>query len=482
MYLAMATAIVVYALAVATKGLGLDEYWTLFFTDPSRSLAEAVPLWSADSGHPLGFYSFIRSVRELADLPARELRFANFAFLAVFLGVCVRFRRQHGCFIGLFVAILATNYFMVERFSELRSYYGGMALLAVLVLVLREGLRNEGWKRGPLWIGLVLILLAVLNYMSFLAGFALTISGAAILVTRKQFAQSARWAGAAAVAALVMALSLANALRFPLVPNPYTVEMSAFAWSFTLMLAAAAIANLAIFGLAAWQGLLLLRTPRALYSLRDDLRFAGCLLLALALTLLGFGLLNALTEVMVLRQLLGVTVLASALLAELACRARWSRGLAALAVAAALVGMVAAFAGVGLQKQFDRYGSQMRMAQLACPTVHLYAADPQELGGGAETFANQLDAAAQIGYADVARRYGLNFVPQTQPRTIDSRCGALVWMGHFFSPVYPDAEQLATRLGFSATEAATARAIYNGNDPSLLLILPSAGQTWDAID
>ena len=124
---AVSVASILIALAAAlTRGPWLDEFWTVFATDPSLPLAtEASTRWLTDV-HPPLFYLLARGAASWLGDDVTRLRLVNLPAMAGLLAFFCHAGAvwQAGRRFLLIYAVLAfSSYFATGYFAEYRSYY-----------------------------------------------------------------------------------------------------------------------------------------------------------------------------------------------------------------------------------------------------------------------------------------------------------------------------------------------------------------------
>lgn len=157
---------------VAQTAPGLDEYATMWFSDPSVTLGSVYATrWAGETNPPL-YYAGVRLVRLFTNPGIEELRLIHvipyFGVSAYLLAVAVRCQR-HRVYAAVLAALYVSSGTTSHFFPELRSYFLQFSLLTVAsaaLVFLRSG---ELPGRAAHWAVLVVSLLVVFN-LHFTAG------------------------------------------------------------------------------------------------------------------------------------------------------------------------------------------------------------------------------------------------------------------------------------------------------------------------
>ncbi len=466
-------------LAAIERGPVFDEFWTVLFLDPSQSLRRSFDLWSADTGHPIGFYAFAKLAYPTIGDNIQLLRLVNFPFALLLIGSCWSRKRASTfpSFVHLFPLVFFGNYLVLERFAELRASFAAMVLLGTLIIRSHHLMQGRARRRWDTCLTLLACAVAFFDYMSFLVAFA-TLCAAALSTALKAGYRTARpFAFAAMAGWAVVAVSLVNSLRYAAIPAPYNQSMLGFASDLGKVVAITAIANLAV-----------------LYSLLRDIWSHGLqgyrslldhlssgtstawLGLAIALAVSGMAVLNGLTHVVISRQLLGLVPLGAAFLAASGAAsgkldARWVYSSFVISIAGTLVFL-------SFSPNETLYAQRLAAAQSLCPTTRVFAIDPKEISQtGFERSDEQRSAVVRRLYQEISSTYGFHEEGPSAQRSFDPKCGGYVWISHVYFVKAPSVFHLLKSLGFSVgiEEAERAVVSYDPRIGALLIALPGAG-------
>lgn len=177
-------------------GPWFDEFWSLYFADPSVGLGEAFRLkWTHDVHPPL--FSFLSWVASWLGLPrtleaGRMLNFLPLAVSALYLAAVWRYNRKDRPFLATFMpAGIALGQF-TAAFVEYRSYFTGMVAFMMLLVSLKRLERStedplQGQNRTLIWTGQIVSLAICLNIHFVTALLAMALVGT--------FAFAALWRG-----------------------------------------------------------------------------------------------------------------------------------------------------------------------------------------------------------------------------------------------------------------------------------------------
>lgn len=426
------------------KGGYIDEYYSISFADSAVPFWKAFDAWSKDP-HPVGFYALDR----VADLfLTRDLfirRLTNLIYLVLALLVAWSAGKRQRSFGLLFIVSLAASPYIIERFAEYRSTFLGLMILAMVIIRLRlvvdERGRRSGWSLIPLltaWLGFVDYPIAVP---------ALALCGAWAALALKERDNKALFgatiSGGVCVAAL--GLSIFNAARFHVPYDPYFESFPALLRDLAVVTVTAVAPCVAMAALALLQ---VFRERVPMVKAIVPTPFAGMLLLAILLTLIGFFVLNAATHALIRRQILGIIPLVVAYLTEVSLPHLKPRPITVLVIGANIL-LVCAASAVTLKskRNFDRFGPEIARAQQSCPSLAVYGLLPEWVIRRHDNRFQMPDQYA-IGLEDVARRRGFQVrLARPSGAWIDSRCGALLWSEALWLDRPPTTEFLASRLG-----------------------------------
>ena len=451
--------------AARLKGGYIDEYWTMSFADSSVPLQRAFQAWSMDTGHPIGFYVISR-IGDLVLAPDIFIRrLANLLFFGLALLWAWAAGKRYRAFGLIYVTAVAASPYVVERFAEYRASFLVLMITSVIVIRMRAIVDANVPRRSDfIAIALLMAALGLSDYPVAIAGLALC--GALALLSLLQRDRSIFMLAAGGIAAclLVVALSVANAARFPMYASPYHQSFAGLARDLAVVLVTAALPCIVIASLALFH---LVRAPVSALQLITRDRFNQLLIVSLALMLLSFILINGATHGLIRRQLFGVIPIAIALLLNLSWPYFRLRPAILGMIALNILGVSAATAYYLKSKvNFDRFGEQMAQAQRACPTLPIYAVLPDRITGNT-TNPFPIPNQVALGFRDVARRHGFKIRGDFPTAWIDPQCGAIIWSEYLWMSGKPSPQQLARKLGLEESLLATATTEYV--DQSLLM-------------
>jgi hypothetical protein len=121
------------------RGPWLDEFWTLWLTDPSLPLSRAyADNWSNDV-HPPLYYAIVWAARLFLGDELSLLRFVNALPLLIVLPTMLLWRRRQSQdrWGSVYVGLLVGCPYLIAYFAELRSYFAIITLSGALVAQLR---------------------------------------------------------------------------------------------------------------------------------------------------------------------------------------------------------------------------------------------------------------------------------------------------------------------------------------------------------
>ena len=489
--LALALFLIAFGMCAAAflKGPNLDEYWTIFYTDPRFAVARAWHWWSADTGHPVGFYALTRLFTSFLPQSVVFGRLFNLAPLTLFLWFALRRAGPSSrTFGGLFAVVLLGGHVLIERFAEHRPFFPALMLLAMLVVVVRRGFADRGEGPAKAWpAGVLAVGLGLFDYPSFAAGFALLTAAAVCLLLARRVGDAIGLGLAACAGIAAVALSVWNSFGYELVEPAYRIGLTEYLGNLAVVGGTAVLANVAVSYFALGGGLRLSRgieRRKPLADWADDDKFALCLVLAILFTVAGYTLLNAVSHAMVKRQLFGIVPLIAALIANLGLRAGFeARDRVPIVVASAL-SVAVSLAILHNQPNFHRFGRQFAASQRQCPTYRVFAPDDAPLRGPPRSMNDRhRSVSLALGYEDAARVFGFRLEDRSAPRRFDAECGGAIWMEHvWIDRGFTTGARMAAGLGFALTPPQAAAARLERFGAAVLVCVPGEQTTCGKAD
>lgn len=470
---------VVLSLAISAqiKGGFLDEYWTIYFSDNDRRLSQALDLWTADTGHPIGFYAFVRSTYWLFPESLFSRRMLNLVPLILLTLIVCSENIRRDRFTTPFLLLFVGNYYAIERFAEHRSVFFGMCIVAALILVSRSLFEEKTSHRGTASAILGLsIALALMNYLAFGAGLAWLTACAVVLFAIGRRSAAVVPAIAAIGGILAASLSILIALRHPAVTIPYSSSMIDFARDVGGVVVRSGLANVALTVLAlvalvkGWRD-----RPRWREALELLQRhaFVVAVVLAIGFTIIGYGAINWLTHAMIRRQILALVPLLSALIAVIAIQVPIGKRAGWAVYASLLLALLLATLALRNKQFFNFRGPEIAALQKACPGLPVYPLNPREapLRGQATPALRDVNVAS-LGYRDVSERFGFTLASTRSPRTVDANCGAVFWGEHYWMDPKDPPTLVRQRLNMETAGQQTESSRISFDNGSLLVVIP----------
>ena len=435
--LAVGLASVAIALAAAlTRGPWIDEFWTLFATDPSLTLGDEIRTrWLTDVHPPLSFL-LSRGAAEMLGGNIDVLRLQNLPALLLLVGFFLYADRQwRGSrrFVMIYGVLVFSSYFSTGYFAEFRSYYwqfvASVCLFGCGYALLREDL--VGGAREWVTAGGVLLCsaLALVN-LHFIAALltAITLGGmAAIAMLQRRTRLALEFCGIGIVAGLPLAATLwvqapylmgASGKAFWITTGPLEatgILAGSVAKGIGLSVAACALATWAV-----WSG-----QVRRRADLLIGIGFISIAVTGAALLLA----INSFRPVVVDRYLLVCSAAICCGLAILCQDIAFSLRYAFMAILinAALFLGIAGNKLVG-EARWNASAAAIGAQVAACPSTDVTAFAYPFPG----TLKNE-DAVFTMGYRYLARRYGFTVhvaePGQAAPKP-GSGCPTLIWTEH----------------------------------------------------
>ena len=467
----------------------LDEYWTVWHTDPANPLAVAYwTRWMHDTQHPPTFYALSWMLAPLTGptLAVRRLVVNSLGLLPVF-GTMLACRRNGSPALQmqplLFALLMVSGPYFITYFAEHRSYFLGLVASSCLVATIRHLHLETAAGRRPLQRGLIIWLFVItpvaLNLHYTLSLCMLTLLGAECLWqwTWGERRRAVLVASASIVAVTPLSANLAIALSLH---RPVTVTNTALGAGWTtiaFMLVVGIVVNVVLAVHASSAAVSLIRQPR---RAAHDSRMTFFLLLAGVLLLLTivFAFMHAITRNMYPRLLIGLIPLASAALAELAARRPPGRLILALACLNALAIAASTTVHELRNGRWEEEVPAILAERRTCPTTRIFAFNTMYLlppDNPGWKMRGQSEAMA-LSYRMIARKYGfpIEVLPiDGQRLAAASTCPTLVWMEHnFFRPDLTK-EELAARAGLGGNGEQMSLAHFDSH--YLLRIEPAGG-------
>lgn len=455
----------------------LDEYWSLWYTDPANPLSVAYHArWLRDTQHPPTFYAFGWSLAPLiGDTIVWRRLIVNGSALLFIIPTMLACRRDRVSpqQPGLYLLMMAAGPFLITYFAEYRSYFLGMTATACLVAVTRRLHMNVAQERrspvGLLVLFCILTLIAGnLHYTMSLCAFAFL--GCECLWQWFRASRSIAVLIAAAVACALVPL-VVNLLCALSVASPTPVVYQSLLRGWTII--ATVVLSVPLSNVV-----LSYRAARATGGLRDAPVAISSFILVLAASLtlivLGFLIMHALTHNMFPRLVLGLIPVATALVCELATiRAVSPR----ILILASINAVLAATLVTVVQLRNHRWETSVpaiQAALAACPSTRVIAVPPLRFAYEQTMMTGQADAMA-LSYRMIARKYGFpveTVIDERVKPSGDRRCPTLIWLEQNF--VRPDItpQQLYTGVVGGPVPAASRLRMTRDGEHFLLYAMP----------
>lgn len=445
--MALAVAFGVLAFRSLASGPWMDEIFSLYASDPRRSLGA---LWAEvliQDNHPPLFNLLAWALRRVVgfDLAGgRALNLIGLAGLLLYWLSCWRRWPGERHVLRVFLVLFLCSTAFQAHWSDFRAYANVLTAGAVLALSAYGVVQRSAGpsdSRDPVVFTVAVFFAANLHYVSLLLAF-FTVAGVLIVLAAQR-----RWRSAL-VLALLTAAAASPAVVFALVQERvladraggvFWIEPTSLTEAVKITVRAIASQagfNVVAVGLALFALARLLRAPhpRAVIGAVGPgvlvlMGACGGLLTALLLVNLHTPIINP-------RYLSIQTGFACLLIAVLAARAASGRAwlLAAVSVNAVLISMAD---GVKSRTEAPRWRGDAEVvaaASKACSPRPVYAL----LAPGSDAEARRVagmpsDDVLIVGYKFLADRYGFDVKPVdgAEPTPLDPRCGAVFWFEHF---------------------------------------------------
>jgi hypothetical protein len=437
---AVALAIVATALAAAAllEGPSLDDYWTLWLSDPAIPLERlSNSRWIQDIRPPIfdGWATLLSRIG-LTSIPIARL-VSNLPALVVLVYATRRFSKrlpEYGPFHAIFLLLMLSTPAAAQAFGVYRGDFWQLCAFAIQVMLARHIMLVQKDYRGRDDARLALIampasfLAITLDYGGALFGdvIAMVTILAAVARGLKRWARSLLIVLLAAIGTVVTMISWQNSAwsnSFDLYQN--WIEMgsgSTTAIVFALLFGTILHNPVAVAG--AWFG-------RQRWS-KGDTSFAALLGVTLAASLLAVTQIDAQRRLVTSSNTADIAVLVAALMAIagtlIADRRIWITALALVAALATIAAVTGNSLGGAWQTNAKKLG---RLAE-ACPGTTIYAASGWRLDDGfASRAARREEPIFTFGYQALGRVHGFDPIilhPGMVPAAVPGRCPVLVWI------------------------------------------------------
>lgn len=465
---AVALAVVATALAAAAllEGPSLDDYWTVYLSDPSRSLAVLIDTrWIMDIRPPLfDAWATALSRAGLTSVPIARL-VSNLPAVILLVYAARRFARrlpEHGPFYTIFTLLMLSTPATAQAFAVYRGDFWQLTTFAVQLMLARHIMFVQKDYRGRDDGAIALIaipatfLAITLDYGGALFGgvIAMVTMLAAIARGLKRWTRWIAIVSMAAIACVVYMIAWQNSAwagSFDLYQNWIEMGSGSTIAIVTALLFGTVLHNpIAVAG--AWLG-------RERWG-RGDIGFAILIGAALAASLLAVTQIDAQRRLVTASNIADIGVLVAALMATagalIADRRMWMTVLSAVAALSTIVAVTSNSLGGAWQTGAKRIG---RLVQ-ACPETPVYAASGWRLDDGSMSRAAQREEPVfALGYKRLGATHG--FVPtilrQGARLAIEpGRCPLIIWIEQVPHDKWIKTTKLLDQIGIDGIDPARA--------------------------
>jgi len=454
-----ALAIVVTALAAAAllEGPSLDDYWTLYLSDPARGVETLVnERWIQDIRPPLfDAWATLLSRIGLTSIPIARL-VSNLPAVILLVHAARQFGRrlpEHGAFYTIFTLLMLSTPATAQAFGVYRGDFWQLCTFAIQLMLARHILftakdyraRDDG---SIALFALPATFLAItLDYGGALFGGVIATVSLLAAIARglKRWTRSLAIVLVAAVATVVYMISWQNtawANSFDLYQN--WIEMgsgSTAAIVFALLFGTILHNPIAVAG--AWFG----RNGWA----RDHIGYAILVGIALAASLLAVTQIDAQRRLVTYSNTSDIGVMVAALMATagalIAERRMWMNALAGVAAASTVL----AVTGNSLGGAWQTGAKQIARLAPQCAGTRIYAVSGWRLDDGSlSRAAAREEPVFALGYRRLGVTHGINPVilhPGEPLRVTPGRCPIIVWIEQVPAAKRIKSDKLLKQLG-----------------------------------
>jgi hypothetical protein len=470
------------------KGAWIDEYWTIWETDPSMPVRQL--LWQRmlpDVGHPPLFDLMQWSLAHLTRESLLLKRLTNLLVgLVLLLPTLALMRPQFArnrYRLAVVLAVLASP-LVFGKFGEHRAYFSDACAVLALVLCVREMLlRSFSGLRLPstliVWFVLIACLAINLDYTNALASDSLLFCSSVYSWLRRKRGLALLIAGVGIGATGLLAAQLGMAISMG--TTTPSSQLPLLKGSFVLVMIAASG------GLVASP--LILGKVRDLKALaRKDVgtvdgerfRFAAMLVATLLCCVGGLLAVEFLSRALLARHAIPAVPLFAALLVELGTLRR-SSNLEVLAFcgAATASALIVTFVK-GNDRGWEAYAPLIAEQVRSCPRTKVIAFDPLLLSGDPRwsPYAGMIEA-TNATYRAVAKKWDFPIISVREhlhPVAPAADCPTIVWAEQNFENPWATNAQIANAAGLlvSPAQLASARRVDRGKSRTLLIVPPTA--------
>ena len=464
------------------KGTWIDEYWSVWKTDPALPFAEAILRRSLpDVGHPPLFDVIHWTLAPVTGASILVRRFVNALFLAVllvptFLMMRARFAPNAYRMIVL-LAVLASP-LVVAKFAEHRAYFANACAMLALILTTREiflrALTRE--RLGvPLlgWFVVVAFAATNLDYTNALIALPLLAAAAFFLIPVR--ASLAAFVGVTAVVCLlVLAVQLWLATQVGFVQPSSQVPLLRGIAALMVVVASGSIVVIPLLPAAVANARLgMAKAGPSVVEARR--RFAFVLALAFVASCAALVLVQIVSRALLARHAVPAIPLGASLIVELATIASLSR----LALTGLCLFALGSTAAITLVKSRDAgwesFAPVISRTFGACPSTEIVAVDGLLLVDRSATWPYVgMPEAIDASFKGVARKWGF---PVTMARSraaieVAGRCPTIIWLEHNFSRPQATAREIADAAGVLVDDARLKAAERVDGRTRTLLVIP----------
>ncbi|SON54631.1 hypothetical protein HDIA_1090 [Hartmannibacter diazotrophicus] len=443
-----------------TRGPWLDEFWSVYLSDPTLGLHRIFSeRWMADV-HPVFFSLLSYLVAHIAPLTVQDGRLLNFipllatvAYISVFWILNPRERE----FLLVFAVSTSTSLFFINAFGNFRSYFTSICAFFLLLVILRRmsdtEVQLEGKNRILVWSGFFLALTLCLNvhYVTAL------ITAVTVAVFAFGFLLSGRRTDFFLLAVAGLAASLPLGLNL-LLQQTQLLESSKGFWITTTSVEAIVVYAVAFIFTVKQNVFLSLMASAAFINTRWNRKrepaprvrlgrksFLSPLLISLAVSLAILFAINTRIPIVSMGYLTPIQVIIVATFSAIACQLICRHVvLRAVFFVAAAITLVQTAWTTGHEGRWNQSAAVVRADLESCPSSRVFPIYPADSIVAAP---NEMTVKT-LAYQSVASKWGIPIekMNATQSETPATLCPDIFWMEHYWENDKTNADMISDIL------------------------------------
>ncbi|MEO3435186.1 hypothetical protein [Inquilinus sp. CAU 1745] len=444
----LAVAICLLGYVFFARGPWVDEFYSLYATDPARSLREAFAEVFLFDNHPPLYNLAFWAMRRIGDFSLETARLFNLGALAVFLAYWwSRWRAwpSHRTTLAIFLVLFLSSSQVIDEIADFRTYFILLMVGGAMALSLRGMLDLPAGRLSRVDVAIFLVtvfLAANLHYFGTLYSFFLVGFSLLALLSARRYALMLVVGGGSLLAAAPAALFLL--LQLDVIADrsggAFWINDGPLKTAETLVLSQVTQSGAnVVAGLCAILALILIaRRAGSIGRMVSEIGVSTLVLAAAVVAfLLTLFLVSLHTPVVMPRYLVPASAATCLVIATLAGPMASRRPVILIAIVVNALAYLA-FGVAKAQPDLPRWDASASLAQEAareCPTRPVYGVlrpgtreELARFGGMVDT-----NGVFRLAYAEMASRRGFQVTmlhPASGAPPLDPECGAAFWFEH----------------------------------------------------